>query len=150
MSSSNQLKVEFADGAMFIFLTALLLIVLILVIASRREPVTSENSTDTIEKLQNRVSWLEMEIQRLNEENKKKLQVKKLECDFIQISPKGDLFKTVKNGFMLEETINFLLHENQSLEHALKELRMKEASLMNEVEKLLLKLEEFSSNKEKE
>ncbi|EAC8616813.1 hypothetical protein AK871_14880 [Listeria monocytogenes] len=61
MSSSNQLKVEFADGAVFIFLTALLLIVLILVIASRREPVTSENSTDTIEKLQNRVSWLELE-----------------------------------------------------------------------------------------
>ncbi|EAW7173822.1 hypothetical protein FG303_14305 [Listeria monocytogenes] len=150
MNSSNQLKVEFADGSVFILLTSLLFIILILVIASRRESVSSENSTDTIEKLQNRVSWLEIEIQRLNEENKKKLQVKKLECASIQISPKGDLFKTVKNGFMLERTINFLLHENQSLEHALEELRMEKASLMNEVEKLLLELEGFSSNKEKE
>ncbi|MBC2184490.1 hypothetical protein HCB33_14105 [Listeria sp. FSL L7-0233] len=129
MNSSNQLKVEFADGAVFIFLTALLLIVLILVIASRREPVSSENSTDTIEKLQNRVSWLEMEIQRLSEENKKMLQERKLECASFQISPKGDLFKPVKNGYLLEETISFLLNENQSLEHALEELRMEKSSL---------------------
>lgn len=119
MNSINQLKVEFVDGVVVILLTALFVIALIMVIASRRERVSSENSTDTIEKLQNRVSRLEIEVQRLNEENKKKLQVKKLECASIQISPKGDLFKTVKNGYMLEETINFLLHENQSLKHAL-------------------------------
>ncbi|EHU5358773.1 hypothetical protein KZA78_001282 [Listeria monocytogenes] len=150
MNSINQLKVEFLVGVAVILLIALFFITLILVIASRREPVSSENSTDTIEKLQNRVSWLEIEIQRLNEENKKKLQMKKLECASIQISPKGDLFKTVKNGYMLRETINLLLHENQSLEYALKELRKKKELLMNEVEKLLLELEEFSSNKEKE
>ncbi|MCD2255047.1 hypothetical protein [Listeria marthii] len=97
MNSSNQLKVEFADG----------------------------------------------------ENNEKMLRVKKLECASFQISPKGDLFKPVKNGYMLERTINFLLHENQSLEHALEELRMEKESLMNDVQKLLMGLEGFSNNKEK-
>ncbi|EAE6308104.1 hypothetical protein BK830_14270 [Listeria monocytogenes] len=143
MNSISQLKVEFLDGVVVILLTALFCLTLILVIASRREPVSSENSTDTIEKLQNRVGWLEMEIQRLSEENKKMLQEKKLECTSFQILQKGDLFKPVKNDRLLEGKIN-LLHENQSLENALEELRMEKASLMNEVEKLLMRLEEFS------
>ncbi|EAD7292688.1 hypothetical protein ABZ40_13515 [Listeria monocytogenes] len=124
MNSISQLKVEFLDGVGVILLTALFFLTLILVIASRQEPVSSENSTDAIEKLQNRVGWLEMEIQRLSEENKKMLQEKKLECVSFQILQKGDLFKPVKNGHLLEGTINFLLHENQSLENALEELRM--------------------------
>ncbi|EAC9044465.1 hypothetical protein KV61_14590 [Listeria monocytogenes] len=143
MNSISQLKVEFLDGVVVILLTALFCLTLILVIASRREPVSSENSTDTIEKLQNRVGWLEMEIQRLSEDNKKMLQEKNLECTSFQILQKGDLFKPVKNDRLLEGKIN-LLHENQSLENALEELRMEKASLMNEVEKLLMRLEEFS------
>ncbi|EJS9299425.1 hypothetical protein N0810_002756 [Listeria monocytogenes] len=129
MNSSNQLKVEFADGSVFILLTSLLFIILILVIASRREAVSSENSTDAVEKLQNRVGWLEIEIQRLSEDNEKMLRVKKLECDSFQISSKVDLFNPVKEASLIEETINFLLHENQSLKQALEELRIEKASL---------------------
>lgn len=134
------------DGVVVILLTALFVIALIMVIASRQERVSSENSKDTIEKFLNRVGWLEMEIQRLSEENKKMLQERKLECASFKISPKEDLFKPVKNGYLLESTISFLLNENQSLEHALEELRIEKASLMNEVEMLLLELEGFSSD----
>lgn len=94
--------------------------------------------------------FLEKYREILSEESEKIYPVKKLEMSTPQVSPKEDWFNPVKNIDLLEEAIIKLDDTNNYLEDKIEELRTEKASLINEVEKLLMELGELFSYKEKE